>query len=95
MRVKSVTWLPDVEDKLLRKHNALVSEVEEVLFGNPHIRFVEKGHHPDEDLYTAYGQTEDGRYLMVLFVLKAGRQALIISARDMDHREQRIYDRRK
>jgi uncharacterized DUF497 family protein len=95
MQVKSVTWLPNVEDKLLRKHNTLMSEVEEVLFGSPHIRFVEKGHHPDEDLYAAYGQTEEGRYLMVLFVLKAGRQALIISAREMDHKEQRSYDRRK
>ena len=95
MRVARVIWLPEIEDKLLHKHSVLVREVEEVLFGNPHVRFVEKGHREDEDLYAAYGQTEEGRYLMVFFILKQARLALIISARDMDRKERRLYGRRK
>ena len=55
MRVKNVVWLPVIEDKLARKHQVLATEVEEALFGNPHIRFVEKGHRAGEDLYAAYG----------------------------------------
>ena len=94
MRVKRVVWLPEIEDKLAAKHSVIVSEVEEVLFGSPHFRFVEKGNREDEDLYAAYGQTEEGRYLIVFFILKEGREALILSARDMDDKEHRRYARR-
>ena len=94
MRVREVIWLPEIEDKLWEKHHLTVAEAEELLFGEPHIRFVEKGHQPDEDLYTAYGQTEAGRYIVVFFVLKRGRQALVISARDMDRKERKTYGRR-
>ena len=94
MRVDEVIWLPEIEDKLWEKHRITVLEAEEVLFGWPHIRFVERGHRQDEDLYAAYGQTEAGRYVIVFFVLKHSKQALVISARDMDGKERRIYGRR-
>ncbi|MFH1906400.1 MAG: BrnT family toxin [Chloroflexota bacterium] len=95
MRVKRVIWMPDIEEKLLQKHGVLAEEVEEVLFGRPHVRFVEKGTRENEDLYAAYGQTEAGRYLIVFYVLKQRNQALIISARDMDSKERKSYGRRK
>jgi uncharacterized protein len=95
MPVKRITWLPHIEDKLLDKHDVLAQEVEEVLFGMPHIRFVEKGHQPGEDLYAAYGQTDEGRYLIIFYLLKQGDEALIISGRDMDDRERRLYGQRK
>ena len=94
MRIRRIIWLPEVEDKLLRKHQVLVEEVEEVLFDKPHIRFVEKGHQEGEDLYAAYGQTMAGRWLVVFFVLKEDQAALVISARDMDRKERRRYVRR-
>ncbi|HNT78643.1 MAG TPA: BrnT family toxin [Anaerolineae bacterium] len=93
MRIHEVIWLQAIEEKLQDKHGVWVEEVEEVLFGRPHIRFVEKGHHQDENLYAAYGQTEAGRYLIVFFVLKADTSALIISARDMERKERRLYGR--
>ena len=95
MRVRQVIWLPEIEEKLLQKHSVLVEEAEEVLFGNPHIWFVEKGHREGENVYAVYGQTEAGRYLIVFFILKQGNQALPISARDMDRKERRHYGRRK
>ena len=93
MRVKEVIWLPEVEDKLWEKHHITVVEVEEVLFGKPHVRFVEQGHRVSENLYAGYGQTEAGRYVIVFFVLKQGSKALVISARDMDRKERRTYDK--
>lgn len=63
-------------------------------FQRAHIRFAERGHYHDEDLYAAYGQTEAGRYIIVFFVLERGRQALVISARDMDGKERKTYGRR-
>ncbi len=94
MRIYHIIWLPEIEDKLFHKHNVLVEEVEEVLFNEPHIRFVEKGYREAEDLYAAYGQTLAGRWLIVFFILKNSHDALVLSARDMNHKERRLYARR-
>ena len=92
MIVRRVIWLPDIEDKIIQKHNVLAEEAEEVLFGNTRVRFVEKGHRRGEDVYAAYGQTEAGRYhLIVYFILKQGSEALVLSVRDMDSKERRLY----
>ena len=93
MQVIEVIWLPEIEDKLWEKHRLTVVEAEEVLFGWPRIRFVERGHQQDEDLYAAYGRTEDGRYVVVFYVSKRGKRALVISARDMDEKERQSYGR--
>jgi hypothetical protein len=95
MVVTRIIWLPDVEDKLIQKHGVLVEEAEEVLFDNPHVRFVEKGYRQGEDVYAAYGQTEAGRYLIVFFILKQGKEALVLSARDMDRKERLLYGRKR
>jgi len=94
MRIRRVVWQPEIEDKLYHKHKVLVEEVEDVLFDAPRIRFVEKGHREGEDLYAAYGQSASGRWLIVFFVLKAEREALVISARDMERKERRLYARK-
>lgn len=94
MRIVDIIWLPHIVDKLAWKHGVTPEEVNEVLFGQPLFRKVQKGHVPGEDLYAAFGQTESGRYLIVLFVYKLTREALIVSARDMDSAERRIYGRR-
>jgi uncharacterized DUF497 family protein len=95
MRIQRVIWLPEIEDKLSCKHQVYVDEVEEVLFDDhPHIRFVEKGHVPGEDLYSAYGRTTAGRWLIVFFIVKGENEALVISARDMERKERRLYVRR-
>jgi uncharacterized DUF497 family protein len=68
-------------------------EVEEVLFGKPHVRRAKKGHVKGEDLYTAYGRTQNGRFLIVFFIRKEQTAALPISARDMTDSERRHYER--
>ncbi len=93
MRIEEIVWLEEIIEKLWRKHQVETDEVEEVLRGRPNIRFVEKGHRPDEDLYAALGRTDAGRYLSVFFVYKASKSALIISARDMDTAERKRYER--
>ena len=94
MYIDDFIWLPDIVDKLGRKHRVLPEEVEEVFFNRPRYRFMEKGHIMGEDLYVALGQTDSGRYLGVFFVLKPGNLAPIISARDMDATERRRYGRK-
>ncbi len=83
----------EIEQKLNWKHNVAAYEVEEVLLQHPHIRFAAKGNIKGEDLYTALGRTEAGRYLVVFFLNKGKGKALIISARDMDAKERKRYDK--
>ena len=54
----------------------------------------EKGDIPGEDVYSALGQTEAGRFLIVFFVYKKTKEALVISARDMDSKELRLYEKK-
>jgi uncharacterized protein len=93
MKVSDIIWLPQIVDKLDWKHQVSPSEIEEILFGEPVFRRVQKGHVPGEDVYAALGQTEAGRYLIVYFIYKATREALILSARDMDASERKAYGR--
>ena len=68
MCLDDFVWLPDIVDKRAAKHHVTQDEVEEVFFGPPRFRFVERGHRPGEDVYAASGQTDAGRYLIVFFV---------------------------
>ena len=94
MRIVDIIWLPHIIDELATKHRVTPEEVDEVLFSRPLYRKVQKGHIPGEDVYSALGRTEGGRYLIVIFVYKQTREALVLSARDMDRKERRQYDRR-
>ena len=94
MDIVDVIWLPPVIDKLVWKHHVSPEEVTEVLFDHPLYRKVQKGHVPGEDLYAALGQTDAGRYLIIFFIYKPTREALILSARDMEAKERRQYARR-
>jgi len=92
--VDSFIWLPGVVEKLATKHQVSQDEVEEVFFDLPHYRFAESGHRQGEDVLSAQGQTEAGRYLIVFFILKPENAALTISARDMTPTERRRYERK-
>jgi len=91
VRIDDIVWLPHIVDKLAWKHQVSPEEVDEVLFDKPRYRKVQKGHIPGENLYAAYGRTLAGRYLIVFFIYKSTREALILSARDMDAKERRQY----
>ena len=91
MQLYHVIWKDRFVDKLADKHGVETSEVEEILFTEPHIRLFEKGRIKGENLYAAYGRTEAGRYLIVFFILKRRTDAWPISARDMTQAERR-YD---
>ncbi len=92
MRLYDVIWKDVFIEKMLSKHGITTDEVEDVLFTQPHVRLAEKGRVKGENLYVAYGQTGDGRYLVVFFICKHRTAALPISARDMTPAERRYYD---
>lgn len=94
MFIDDFVWLPDIVEKLSVRHQMAIEEAEEVFFDRPRYRFAESGHTPGEDVYSASGQTDAGRYLIVFFIHKPANTALILSARDMDSQERRRYERK-
>ncbi len=73
-----------------------VREARQVLLSKPRIRFAEKEHSANNEVYAAFGQTFSGGYVVVLFVYKPDTAtAIIISARDMSTKERRAYGRQE
>ncbi len=91
MKITSIIWLPEVIEKLEAKHGVTVEEIEEVFELGAAYRRGPRGKRRGENLYQAYGQTEAGRYLFIVFIYKLDRRALILSARDMTDKERRLY----
>ena len=91
MRVEDFIWKENIVDKLESEHSVMTKEVEEVFRNRPRFRFVEMGDVEGENVYSAMGQTNAGRYLIVYFIMKHSNEALVISARDMNRKERRQY----
>ena len=93
MAISQIIWIDKFVDKIESQPYVTTFEVEEVLRGKKTVRRIAKGDVQGEDVYLALGQTDAGRYLAVFFILKANRDVLPISARDMDSKERRRYGR--
>jgi uncharacterized protein len=91
MQISEVVWLQKIVDKIAVKHHLTDEEVEEVFGNRPRYRFIEDGEVEGENVYSALGRTHAGRYVTVIFILKPQGRALIITARDMDRKERKLY----
>lgn len=91
MRINRVIWYPQFVEKLQENHGVEIEEAEEALANRRIVRRIKRGHLKGEDVYLALGQTDEGCYLPVYFVYRRTRDAIIISARDMDDKERRQY----
>lgn len=91
MVITSFIWLDDMVQKLIWKHDVEIEDVKEIFELRPRYHFVEKGERKGEDVYSASGQTEAGRYLICFFIYKTDRRALVLSARDMTRSERKRY----
>jgi uncharacterized DUF497 family protein len=91
MLIPYIIWLREVEEKLAWKHSLTCTEVEEALGSAKRFQFAELGDVDGEDLYTAKGRTDAGRYVIVFFIRKSEDEILIVSARDMTKQERRAY----
>jgi uncharacterized DUF497 family protein len=94
LKISGLIWLDQFVDKLDQKHGIRQHEVREVFDDEPRFRRLEKGHRPNEDVYSVSGKNDSGRYLIVFYVYKKDARALIISARDMTRSERKQYERK-
>ncbi len=88
MEIRSFKWDEDVINHLAN-HDVTPDEVEEVAFDNfPYIR---KGRQGRRYLY---GKTIGGKYLFIVYNLTSGGSAQVITARNMDEKERKLYLKR-
>jgi uncharacterized DUF497 family protein len=78
-------------DKNLIKHNVENWECEQVFFNKPLLVLDDPRHSIAEKRSAAFGKTDAGRLLIVVFT-KRGNLLRVISARDMNARERRFYE---
>ncbi len=94
MKIIGFIWYEKIIEKLEYKHHVQQDEVREIFDNNPKFRYVEKGLQPEENVYAAFGRTNSARYLIIFFIYKIGKKALIVSARDMSHAERKKYEQK-
>jgi len=78
-------------DKNLIKHNVENWECEQIFFNRPLLVLDDPKHSASEKRWAAFGQTDAGRFLVVIFT-KKGNLIRIISGREMHKRERGYYD---
>ena len=72
----------------IERHQFTPDEVEEVFVGDYKVRRTR------QDLYIALGETLDGRLAFVVFRRVSGGLIRVVTARDMDSSERRLFRRK-
>jgi hypothetical protein len=85
---RELVWSQWSEDHIA-EHNVLPDEVEQVVNSRP--RFTAKGR---DETTIVYGRTDAGRYLLVVLAEGLAGGWHVVTARDMDDAERRIFDRK-
>lgn len=74
-----------------RKHGVNGWECEQVFFNEPLLILDDPKHSVAEDRHAAFGQTDSGRPLVVIYTMRKKR-IRVISARDMNKKERAFYE---
>ncbi len=85
-------WDDGNRDKNYLKHNVLNGECEDVFFNQPLVIVSDIKHSKKEKRYAAFGVTDGGRRLAVVFTFRA-KLLRVISARDMTRKERGYYEK--
>lgn len=84
-------WTQDIVDKIWQKHHVTPEEVEEVIYDDRPVC-----HKGTSNSYYVYDKAVSGRYLFIVLVKKGGRARYkVITARDMQDKEKRYYDKHR
>ena len=90
---KGFQWVEGNLDKNWYLHQVANGECEEIFFNLPLIIASDSKHSQQEQRYYALGRTDTNRWLFIAFTTRDDL-IRVISARDMNERETRIYDKR-
>lgn len=91
IRLTGFDWDRGNREKNWKKHRVDFQESEEIFFNKPLKIFSDEKHSGKEKRFLAYGLTNKSRKLTVVFTLRKGK-IRIISARDQNRKERKIYE---
>jgi uncharacterized DUF497 family protein len=83
-------WDKHNSEKIWRKHRVTPSECEELFFNRPLVVQDDIKHSEKEFRFYCLGHTDFGRLLFNVFTVR-GNKIRVISARDMNHKERKVY----
>jgi len=73
------------------RHGVSASECEQVFFNRPLVLTPDERHSQREARFFGLGHTDPGRRLYIVFTIR-GQLVRVISARDMNRKERKVYD---
>lgn len=83
-------WDKYNSEKIEKKHDVTSVECEQVFFNLPVIAGDDEKHSETENRFYVLGQTNSGRLLFLAFTIRKDKLR-VISARDMNKKERRVY----
>lgn len=83
-------WDKHNSEKIKTKHGVTPFECEQVFFNLPLIAGGDEKHSETENRFYMLGQTDFGRLLFLVFTVRNDKLR-VISARDMNKKERRLY----
>ncbi|MBK8246701.1 MAG: BrnT family toxin [Gemmatimonadetes bacterium] len=91
-RCDGFDWDDGNAPKLWARHRVSPGEAEQVFFRDPLVVVADTKHSASEARYYVLGRTAGERRLFLVFTLR-GSLIRVLSARDMNRRERRVYER--
>ena len=91
-RFTGFQWDEGNIDKNLFKHDVENWECEQIFFNEPLIILNDPKHSLSENRWAAFGKTDTDRLLTVIFT-RRGKLLRVISARDMNRKERKYYEK--
>lgn len=85
----SFDWNEGNREKNWESHKVHFRECEQVFFDEGVKFFRDEEHSQTEERFLAYGQTQEGRKLVIVFMIRDSR-IRVISARDQNRKERKI-----
>lgn len=83
-------WDQYNSEKIKKKHDVTSVECEQVFFNRPVIAGDDEKHSETENRLYVLGQTDSSRLLFLVFTIRRNKLR-VISARDMNKKERRVY----
>jgi uncharacterized protein len=83
-------WDQHNSEKIKTKHGVTPVECEQVFFNIPVIAGDDEKHSKAENRFYVLGQADSGRLLFLVFTVRNDKLR-VISARDMNRKERRVY----
>ena len=90
-RISGFEWDEGNREKNKLKHDVSTGESEQIFFNEPLIILNDVKHSQTEQRYSAFGRTNTGRMLTIVYTVR-GSNIRVISARDMNKKERLFYE---